>query len=109
MYLEDHNPPHFHAIYGDHEAQVAIADGRIIEGELPRDAARLDGTAGEHDFSALVRQPGPVREPLRDPTFFEKVFLEFGAPTWPNGYDMGPEWLRREMAAARELRQLAAE
>jgi hypothetical protein len=41
MYLEDHNPPHFHAIYGDHEAQVAIADGRIIEGELPRNAARM--------------------------------------------------------------------
>jgi hypothetical protein len=41
MYLEDHNPPHFHAIYGDHEAQVAIADGRIIEGELPRTATRL--------------------------------------------------------------------
>jgi hypothetical protein len=68
-----------------------------------------DGTAGEHDFFALVQQPGLVREPLRDPTFFDKVFLEFGAPTWPNGYDMAPEWLRREMAAARELRQFAAE
>jgi hypothetical protein len=41
MYLEDHNPPHFHAIYGEHEAQIAIASGEIIEGDLPRNAARL--------------------------------------------------------------------
>ncbi len=68
-----------------------------------------DGSFGEHDFATLVREPGEMREPLRDPAYFERVFLEFGAPTWPNGYDMAPEWLRREMAAAGELRKIAAE
>lgn len=24
MYYRDHEPPHFHAIYGEHEAQVVI-------------------------------------------------------------------------------------
>ena len=49
-----------------------------------------DGSSGEHDFSALVAEPGPMVEPLRDPAYFARVFLEFGAPTWPNGYDMAP-------------------
>jgi hypothetical protein len=58
-----------------------------------------DGTVGEHDFSALVAESGPMVEPLRDPAYFARVFLEDGAPTWPNGFDMDPEWLRREIEA----------
>ena len=62
-----------------------------------------DGSEGVHDFTALVNEPGPMLEPLRDEAYFARVFLEFGAPTWPNGFDIGPEWLRREMVAADEL------
>lgn len=38
MFYSDHNPPHFHAYYGDQEAAVAIADGRLLWGTLPRRA-----------------------------------------------------------------------
>ena len=62
-----------------------------------------------HDFTSLVNRPGEIREPLRNPEYFQRVFLEFGAPTWPNGYDMAPEWLRREMEEAGELSRVAAE
>jgi uncharacterized protein DUF4160 len=41
MYFFDHPPPHFHAVYGEHEANVAIATGEVIEGRLPGAAARL--------------------------------------------------------------------
>jgi uncharacterized protein DUF4160 len=41
MYVNDHNPPHFHAAYGDDEAYVVIATGEIFRGRLPRNAARL--------------------------------------------------------------------
>lgn len=41
MYWSDHHPPHFHAIYGDHEALVRIEDGSFIRGDLPRVARRL--------------------------------------------------------------------
>jgi Domain of unknown function (DUF4160) len=41
MYWRDHGPPHFHAIYGGHEAQVRIQDGSVLEGSLPRVAERL--------------------------------------------------------------------
>lgn len=67
-----------------------------------------NGQSGTHDCSELVREPGPLIEPLRDPAFFARAFLEFGAPTWPNGFDMSPEWLRREMQDARELSASAA-
>jgi hypothetical protein len=41
MYVRDHTPPHFHAVYGEHEANVAIETGEVIEGALPKAAARL--------------------------------------------------------------------
>jgi hypothetical protein len=68
-----------------------------------------DGSEGVHDFARLVNEPGPMLEPLRDSGYFARVFLEFGAPTWPNGFDIAPEWLRREMEAAGELTRVAAE
>jgi hypothetical protein len=68
-----------------------------------------DGSEGVHDFASMVQEPGPMIAPLRDEVYFQRVFLEFGAPTWPNGFDIAPEWLRREMAAANELGKNAAE
>jgi Domain of unknown function (DUF4160) len=41
MYVRDHLPEHFHAIYGEHEAFVSIDTGEVIGGTLPKAAARL--------------------------------------------------------------------
>ncbi len=41
MYFADHPPPHFHARYGDEEAQIGIATGEILNGSLPPRAVRL--------------------------------------------------------------------
>ena len=41
MYFSDHQPPHFHAVYAGEEAAVAIEDGAIIAGQLPRRATKL--------------------------------------------------------------------
>lgn len=41
MYFSDHEPPHFHAAYGDMEALVAIESLEILRGELPRRALSL--------------------------------------------------------------------
>ena len=41
MYFRDHAPPHFHAIYGEHEALVEIESGDIYQGSLPKTALRL--------------------------------------------------------------------
>jgi Protein of unknown function (DUF2442) len=56
-----------------------------------------DGTSGELDLSG--RLFGPVFEPLaHDPELFRKVFVdEFGAVCWPNGADLAPDALYREV------------
>ncbi len=41
MYVNDHQPPHFHAVYGEYEAIVDIATGKVINGRLPKAAKRL--------------------------------------------------------------------
>ena len=41
MYHDDHPPPHFHASYQGFEAFVEIGTGEILQGSLPRKAARL--------------------------------------------------------------------
>ena len=62
-----------------------------------------DGSAGIHDFANMVSGSGALLTPLRDPIYFARSFLECGALTWPNGFDIAPDWLRREMIAAEEL------
>lgn len=68
-----------------------------------------DGREGVHDFATMVQESGSMIVPLRDLAYFARVFLEQGAPTWPNGFDLSPEWLCREMEAAGELTTVAAE
>jgi hypothetical protein len=41
MYVRDHPPPHFHAVYAEYEANVSIETGEVIDGALPKVAARL--------------------------------------------------------------------
>ena len=38
MYYNDHDPPHFHARYGDRAIRVAIENGQILSGTFPRRA-----------------------------------------------------------------------
>jgi hypothetical protein len=86
---------------------LKVSDIKCLGGHRLR-VAFTDGTAGEHDFAAVVSEPGEMVAPLLDPAYFARVFLEFGAPTWPNGFDVAPDWLRAEMEEAGELHRDAA-
>jgi hypothetical protein len=68
-----------------------------------------DGSVGVHDFSSTAARDGEMVRPLKDPAFFARVFVELGALTWPNGYDLDPIALHDRMAAAGELSREAAE
>lgn len=41
FFSNEHNPPHFHAIYGEYNGSFSILDLRMIEGDLPRKAQNL--------------------------------------------------------------------
>jgi hypothetical protein len=79
----------------------------------PRGGYRLalgfsDGTEGEHDFSDLIAEGGEMVEPLRDSTFFARVFLDDGILTWPNGFDLDSIALHMEMKERGLLHRSAA-
>lgn len=41
MFYSDHEPPHFHAIYGEHEALIEVETLSLFRGSLPRRALAL--------------------------------------------------------------------
>ncbi len=41
LYHGDHNPPHFHAFYGEFEMIVEIKTGKILGGRLPPKGQKL--------------------------------------------------------------------
>ncbi|MFK8105328.1 MAG: DUF4160 domain-containing protein [Saprospiraceae bacterium] len=36
LYFNDHNPPHFHALFAEYELIIGIKTLEIIEGDLPK-------------------------------------------------------------------------
>ena len=50
-----------------------------------------DGKSGTIDFAPWLE--GPVFEPLKDPDYFQRFFLDGGTVSWPNGADVAPETL----------------
>ncbi len=41
MYYNDHEPAHFHAIYGEFQATIDLEALTVLEGQLPRRALEL--------------------------------------------------------------------
>ncbi len=39
--FRDHNPPHVHVFYGEHEAVMEIKSIRVVQGRLPSRARRV--------------------------------------------------------------------
>jgi Protein of unknown function (DUF2442) len=68
-----------------------------------------DGSEGVRDLSDLIAGGGPMVEPLKAPEYFARAFVELGAPTWPNGFDLDPINLYMEMRDAGALTRTAAE
>jgi hypothetical protein len=62
-----------------------------------------NGSEGVRDLSDVIAEGGLMVEPLKSKEYFDRVFVDLGAPTWPNGFDIAPDWLWREMDAAGEL------
>jgi hypothetical protein len=55
MYWDDHAPPHFHAIYGEHEAKLRISPVSLLAGRLPpRVLALIVEWASRHEAELLA-------------------------------------------------------
>jgi Protein of unknown function (DUF2442) len=64
-----------------------------------------DESSGVRDFADIIGREGEMVRPLRDVHYFDRVFIEDGALTWPNGYDMDSIALHEEMKEAGLLRR----
>ena len=58
-----------------------------------------DNTEKTIDFLPWLE--GPVFEPLKDPEYFERFFVEGGTVGWPNGADIAPETLYERAKSSR--------
>jgi len=59
-----------------------------------------DGLKGMVDLSHLAQSADAgIYASLKDKKIFTTVHLEMGAPTWPNGVDLAPDWLYDEIQA----------
>lgn len=89
---------------------VDVLRVRALEGR--RLALRFsNGAEGEYDCAPLFEKDGPMIQPLKDATYFARVFIEEGAPTWPNGFDIDPIalYMRLREAGALKAAGVAAE
>ncbi|MEO6409496.1 MAG: DUF2442 domain-containing protein [Burkholderiaceae bacterium] len=65
----------------DHQLVVELADGR----------------KGVFDMRQFLARPGLQR--LRDPAYFMRVEIRFGALTWPHDEDIAPDTLAAHLEA----------
>ena len=107
MYFFDHDPPHFHAKYGESEAQFRlrrrwrqeihvkrITHVRVVAGHEV-ELTFTDGSVGLVDLSPWIAHRTGVFGALRDPSIFAQVSVDADAGTivWPNGADLCPDVL----------------
>lgn len=49
-----------------------------------------DGKEGIFDGKAILERSGSLLEPLRNETYFQRLFIDAGALCWPNGLELSP-------------------
>jgi hypothetical protein len=65
------------------------------------------------DMNYITKEDGEMIKPLKNKTYFKRVFLEAGHPTWPNGYDVCADYIfqnsiKIEDKTVKKLKKLAA-
>ena len=56
-----------------------------------------DHTQGVFDANAyLAGRSGPLLDKLRDPTYFQRFFIDAGALCWPNGLELSQAKVREQ-------------
>ena len=55
FFNREHNPPHFHAVYGEHNGIIDIRTLEMIEGDLPSKARNLIKEWAEPNKDELMK------------------------------------------------------
>lgn len=67
MFFDDHNPPHFHALYGDHEVLIDINTLAVFAGNITPRALGLviEWTTLHQDELLIDWQRAQSQKPLK--------------------------------------------
>jgi hypothetical protein len=68
IYFDDHNPPHFHALYNEYEAVIAVNDLTVLRGSLPSRALGFVMEWANLHKAELLENWNTIR---KDGTFFK--------------------------------------
>ena len=55
-----------------------------------------NGDVFHYDMSFVLNENSEMLLPLQDSSFFEQVFIELGALSWPNGYEIHGDTVVRD-------------
>ena len=58
-----------------------------------------DGKEGIFDGRELLKRSGSLLDPLRDESYFKRLFIDAGALSWPNGLELSPARLHENCGA----------
>ena len=86
---------------------IKLIDIRVA-GDTYLDLAFSDGSTARWDGAAIIARNTVMTQPLTDPVYFARAFIEAGALAWPNGLEFSAEALHRRLAAEGELVRKAA-
>ena len=56
MFYQEHQPPYFHATYGEYRVEISILDLKVIAGEFPRKGLNLVLDWAELHKDELMRE-----------------------------------------------------
>jgi hypothetical protein len=56
-----------------------------------------DGSSGDYDLAALIARGSSLTSALADDAYFGRFFLELGALSWPNGFELAPSAIHRQL------------
>ena len=62
MYFNDHNPPHFHAVYNDYKASILIKTLGLMEGKLPSKVMSLVTEWAQDHQEELLENWNSIKE-----------------------------------------------
>ncbi|HEX2762770.1 MAG TPA: hypothetical protein VHM92_02835 [Allosphingosinicella sp.] len=77
-------------------------------GERALDLAFSDGSTGRWEADAVLARDTVLTQPLQDPVYFARAFVEAGALAWPNGLEFSGHNLHAKLAEAGKLVRRAA-
>lgn len=82
--------------------------GLAVAGNQTLDLNFSDGSAARWNARDILARNTIMTQPLTDPAYFARAFIESGALAWPNGLEFSGEALHRKLTTSGELVRQAA-